>query len=170
MRRAAALTAAGLVAAIAAVLLLRAERDGGHAAPPPGGLRSEAAGNASPRREAHAARPLSAPLPATAKPAIPSGGQSGGAPNGVHPEAEAAGPDSTVVRFLASHSSDELALFARFERLTGRVAPPALVTLVERRRTGAPNGELVTLASHLFAGDPLGRAAALEWLRDTQQR
>jgi hypothetical protein len=167
MRRAAALTAAGLVAAIAAVLLLRGERETGRASTP-GGLRGGAAGNAAWSREPHLARSLRAPGPGSEAPVIASGGQSRDTSIGA-PEAESV-RDSPVTAFLASHSSDELALFARFERLTGRAAPPTLIALVERRRAGVPSDELVVLATRLFAGDPLGRAAALEWLRDTSRR
>jgi hypothetical protein len=168
MRRATALTAGGLVATVAAVLLLRAEREGGHASSPTGDLRSAAIGNAASNREAHAVRPLRTPRTGPAEPAIRSDGQSWGA-SGALPADESV-RDSPVTAFLASHSSDELALFARFERLTGRGAPPALIALVERRRAGAPSAELVALATRLFSGDPLGRAAALEWLRDAPQR
>lgn len=74
------------------------------------------------------------------------------------------------MRALAAYSADELALFAEFERLTGREAPAELLVLVERRRARADADELVGAARRLFAGDPLGRAAALAWLRAHEQR
>jgi hypothetical protein len=76
---------------------------------------------------------------------------------------------SSVARALAAYSVDELALFAEFERLTGRAAPAELGVLVERRRARADADALIADARHLFAGDPLGRAAALAWLRAHEQ-
>jgi hypothetical protein len=77
--------------------------------------------------------------------------------------------ESSVARALAAYSADELALFAEFERLTGRAAPAELGVLVERRRARADAEALIADARHLFAGDPLGRAAALAWLRAHEQ-
>ncbi len=164
MRRAAALTAGGLVATIAAVLLLR----GGEAgrSPPTGDLRNAAARDAAWSREADTVRPLITTRSGTADSAIQFRGGSLDA-SGALPDESVR--DSPVTALLASYSRDELALFARYERLTGRAVPTALVALVERRRAGAPSAELLALATRLFRGDPLGRAAALEWLNENPQ-
>jgi hypothetical protein len=76
------------------------------------------------------------------------------------------GPEPAVLQALGAYSAGELGAFARFERLTDRPAPPALLELVRLRRAGADGDELTVEASRLFAGDPLGRAAALDGLRE----
>lgn len=72
---------------------------------------------------------------------------------------------SSTERLLATWSADELALFARVELLTGRAPPPGLLALVRQRRAGATPDELREAAMRALAGDPLARAAALEWAR-----
>jgi hypothetical protein len=84
--------------------------------------------------------------------------------------ARAPAGDSPVLRVLTSFSPDELALFARFEELTGRPAPAAVADLVARRRAGATDDALVAEATRALRGDLLGRAAALEWIDRTRVR
>jgi hypothetical protein len=74
-------------------------------------------------------------------------------------------PPSSTERLLASWSADELALFARVEVLTGRPPPPGVLALVRQRQAGATPEMLREAAMHALAGDPLARAAALEWAR-----
>lgn len=118
------------------------------------------------------------PSARAAAPAAPAPPRPAGAPAGIlgtadAPRRAAADPGararpaagSPIARALAAYTADELALVADFEALTGREAPPELLVLVERRRGGATAGELAATAARLFAGDPLGRAAALRGLR-----
>jgi hypothetical protein len=136
--------AAGLAAVIAAALLVRPPRVVTPPPPAPAGLRGgPALVEPGAARLAHGARPLAGrATPAPAR-------------------------ESPAVRFLSSHSASEVALLVRFERLTGRGAPAGLIEVMQRRRQGATSEELVALATRRFAGDPLGRAAVLEWLRES---
>lgn len=154
MRRPVPFTAAGLAAVIAAALLVRDDRAGEHGRAAPGELQAGAGAFAS--GDEHMMRALRA-FEASAGRELPS------------PQAAAVRP-SPVARFLESHSAGEVALLARFERLTGRAAPPALLELIGRRREGAREDELVALATRRLQGDPLGRAAVLEWLREGASR
>jgi hypothetical protein len=89
---------------------------------------------------------------------------------GASPLEGRAADGTTVDRLLRSYTAAELEGFARFERLTGRTAPPELSALMEHRRAVAGEDALVAEATRAFAGDPLGRAAALDWLGATHGR
>jgi len=78
-------------------------------------------------------------------------------------------PPSSTERLLATWSADELALFARLELLTGRAPPPELLGLVRERRVGATPEAVRAAAARLFPGDPLARAAALDWARTAKR-
>ncbi len=164
MRRARPLWAAGVIGVLAAFLPVHAGREAARGARGGGAQRSDGV----PAVEMHGASAAESPRfrsrrsneVLSAKQA--SGGASGPFIGGTPGPALG---ETSITRFLASHSSDELAFFARFERLTGRAASPAVVALLEHRRAGATPDELVALATRSLAGDPLGRAAALEWIR-----
>jgi hypothetical protein len=118
-----------------------------------------------------ASRKLAAPrVPSAVAPAAPSPGAERLTPRDerlVRSAGLAPAGESTVARLLETYSAEELAVMARVERLTGDASSPALLELSERRRAGASAAELVDAATRLFAGDPLSRAAALEWVRTT---
>jgi hypothetical protein len=151
VRRAGPFAAVGLAVAIAVGLLVRQQGGGEPTRAPADDLRTDAGAAAIELREARAARRI-----------LPSGEPARGSGT--------AAPESSVARFIASHSASELALLSRFEQLTGRPAPPGLLEIVERRREGAPVDELVVLATGRFEGNPLGRAVVLEWLRESAVR
>jgi hypothetical protein len=155
--RAGPFAAAGLAAAIAAVLLVRHQGGGGSSRAPAGDLHAEAGAAAVELREARAARRI-LPRRTPGSGELPVGGSG------------SAAPESSVARFIESHSAHELALLSRFEQLTGRPAPAGLLEILERRREGAQVEELEALATRRFEGDPLGRAAVLEWLGEGSVR
>jgi hypothetical protein len=147
--------------AIAAALLVRgfSADDAGSATP---SARPAPADRALPpdRAPGTALTQAIAPAGETRLPAAPDSGAS-----------ELAPPrESSTTRLLRTYSRDELALFTRFDRLTGMASAPQLVELVRMRRAGADERALVAAATRFFRGDPLGRAAALDWARDAGRR
>lgn len=132
------------------------------------GTRAPERGAASAAGDPERASP-GAPLSATARSFLPLARRSDGSGHASAPDRRD-GEGSALDRLFRSYSAAELSGLARFERLTGRAAPRALLQLVERRRAGADEAELVAEATRAFAGDPLGRAAALESLRATGGR
>jgi hypothetical protein len=157
VRRAGPFAAVGLAVAIAVGLLVRQQGGGEPTRAPADDLRTDAGAAAIELREARAAgRILPRRTPGSGE--LPVRGSS------------MAAPGSSVSRFIASHSTRELALLTRFEQLTGRPAPGGLREILERRREGARVDELEALATRRFEGNPLGRAVVLEWLRESAVR
>lgn len=163
------LAGAAALVVLAAVVLLAHPGVDDRRLPPPAPANASAAALRTPPASAPPGAAVAAREPPEVAAAAPPTPLPGGLAARDARLARAAGlapaGESTTARLLRTYSADELALLARFEALAGTPRAPALEELIALRRAGASAPALVEAATRLFTGDPLGRAAALEWIR-----